>query len=405
MKDVPDPRCKRQKPHDIAEILTYLVMGFLAGRLSLRRILNWAEKDRAFLQQHMPLKNGIASVATVSRLLSSIDMEAFLYVFVEWVAELLDTRGIHVAIDGKALRGAAEKARGGKTPYILNVIDAATQLVVAQYPIGEKKNEAAEIPKLLELLAIEGSTVTIDAIGTCQGVMEALLKKGAHFFLPVKENLPLTYEQECSFFRTIKEEREKQKDIPGYQSPYKEELSEENYYSSFEKNRGRMEYRDMYTSRNVSVIDYIQIIPEISTIGLSEQIRIPIVRDQDGNDITPDKAVVLGQAGGEAGELQIVGFLTDLEIGAKEASQLKRDHWRIENSLHHVLDDLFREDRSTATKSRDNLALIRKFAYNILRIAIKCEYPENGMTEMMDKISDDLEMMAGYIFGSLKSFY
>ncbi len=37
--------------------------------------------------------------------------------------------------------------------------------------------------------------------------------------------------------------------------------------------------------------------------------------------------------------------------------------------LHHVLDDTFLEDRSPAQGSKNNLALIRKFAINILRLA------------------------------------
>lgn len=53
---------------------------------------------------------------------------------------------------------------------------------------------------------------------------------------------------------------------------------------------------------------------------------------------------------------------------AKEMQKCRRDHWSVENRLHHVLDDTFREDRSPAKGSKNNLALIRKFAYNILRI-------------------------------------
>jgi len=54
----------------------------------------------------MTLKNGVPSVSTVSRLMSSIDEELFLYAFMEWIGEILDSRGLHLIIDGKALRGA-----------------------------------------------------------------------------------------------------------------------------------------------------------------------------------------------------------------------------------------------------------------------------------------------------------
>lgn len=64
--------------------------------------------------------------------------------------------------------------------------------------------------------------------------------------------------------------------------------------------------------------------------------------------------------------------------------ETKRNHWKIENSLHYVLDDLFREDRSSVGKSKNNLAVVRKIIYNLLWIAIIVEKPGAGPTEMRD---------------------
>jgi hypothetical protein len=61
----------------------------------------------------------------------------------------------------------------------------------------------------------------------------------------------------------------------------------------------------------------------------------------------------------------------------------------VENRLHQVLDDTFREDRSPAKATKNNLALIRKFDYNILRIAMMSEPSTKIMTEMMDDFCDD----------------
>lgn len=68
------------------------------------------------------------------------------------------------------------------------------------------------------------------------------------------------------------------------------------------------------------------------------------------------------------------------------------------NSLHYVLDDLFREDRSSARKSKNNLAVIRKIAYNLLQIAILREKTESGPTEMRDQFNDDLTLIEKYAF-------
>ena len=107
----------------------------------------------------MALKNGIASVATISRLLSKIDEELFIYAFIEWIGEILQTKGLHIAIDGKAIKAAASKVGGGKTPMILSAVDAATGLILAQLPIQNKECEITKIPELLNLLDIQGSVL------------------------------------------------------------------------------------------------------------------------------------------------------------------------------------------------------------------------------------------------------
>ena len=132
-----DPRCGRKTKHDHAEILTCLVVGYLAGRDSVRRCLKWCENHIDFLRQHLELKNGIASPATVSRILGNIDEEIFCLAFIEWMTGILNTKGINIARDGKALRGSAEKIRNRQAPYILNAIDTATALVIEQLPIAE----------------------------------------------------------------------------------------------------------------------------------------------------------------------------------------------------------------------------------------------------------------------------
>ena len=77
---------------------------------------------------------------------------------------------------------------------------------------------------------------------------------------------------------------------------------------------------------------------------------------------------------GKESDIQDIGVISDRDVTADEMAQIKRAHWSIENRVHHVLDDTFREDRSPAKKSKNNLALIRKFAYNLLRIAISISF-------------------------------
>lgn len=146
-----------------------------------------------------------------------------------------------------------------------------------------------------------------------------------------------------------------------------------------------------------------------------EQVRIKIEKDDDGNDITPDKETYLKQGsvrkpkitiGDQAGDDRYrIGLVTDMELTPKELLDTKRKHWKIENGLHHVLDDTLREDRSPARKSKNNLALIRKFVFNILQIARIREKSSQGFPEMMDSFADDSNKIRFYVLQGIESFY
>ena len=141
-------------------------------------------------------------------------------------------------IDGKALRAAAEKIKDKKAPYILNALDAATNLVIAQISIPEKTNEITAIPKLLEILDITGSTVTIDAIGATEAILSMIEEKGGYFVQQIKKNCPATYQEIQNVFGEIG--KEKEADPEKFEKENQGRYSE---YSSCEKNRERVEYR------------------------------------------------------------------------------------------------------------------------------------------------------------------
>lgn len=361
----------------------------------------------------MPLENGIASVATASRLLSGIDEELFSYAFMEWIGEILKTRGIHIVIDGKALKAAGSKVRGTRAPMILNALDAATGLVIAQLPIADKSCELAGLPKLLELLDIRESTVTIDAIGTHTNIMESIVRKNGHFVFMVKKNQPDSYAEITSLLEELSEEYKKAKENAMYISKYAEEMESYTESVTCDKNRDRHEYR---TYRSCHAVDWLTKTESewsfVRTIGQAKQVRILSVQDKDGNDITPDPETFLKEGSArqkkpesddDEATVLSVGMVSDRILSAAEMGKYKREHWVIENALHYVLDSSFQEDRSPAKKSRNNLALIRKFVYNIIRIASLRETGQKPFLLMMDEFADDLSFVERYVFKGIES--
>ena len=55
-----------------------------------------------------------------------------------------------------------------------------------------------------------------------------------------------------------------------------------------------------------------------------------------------------------------------------------------------------------ARKSKNNLALIRKFAFNILKIACIHDDAGKGIQEMSDWFADDINLIAKYVFNGIQ---
>ena len=185
----------------------------------------------------MKLKYGIASPSTITRMLSGIDEELALYAFMEWIGEITDPTDTHLAIDGKALRGAAEKTKGGTAPILLNVVETVRGLILAQFPIDSKTNEIVAIHELLKRLDIRGSIITIDAIGTQSAIMEQIHEQKGHFVLSVKKNQPEAYGEIHAFMDKLEEEARKKKKGGNPDPSMCEYLEKYEETSQMEKNR------------------------------------------------------------------------------------------------------------------------------------------------------------------------
>ena len=417
MKEVEDPRSPRAKKHELAAVLTCLIAGYVTGHTTLRRCHAWCRRHEEWLKKEgLPLEGGIASISTVSRLLCSIDELLFLFVFINWIGQIVSTKGVHLAVDGKALCGATEKCKNGHAPMMLNVVEAATGLVVAQLPIPNKENEITNIPRLLSFLDIRGSTITADALNTTTNVMEHIIEQGAHFVLMVKKNNPGSYEEIIARFDAVMKDRQDLASNPLHEPRFPEYNDKYDAVSYQEKNRDRYEYRDFRVINDASFLSNTpKVWRHVKSVGRVEQTRILIVRDKDGNDITPSKEKFNAEGSirqplpktgdGEKDDIQVVGLISDKIMSAQEMGKCKRSHWSVENRLHHVLDDTFREDRSPAKGSKNNLALIRKFALNILRLVQIQREITVPISEMMDLFCDDSSLLEQYIFREIKSLY
>ena len=104
-----------------------------------------------------------------------------------WVASLTGVPEGVVAIDGKTVRRSGGKAGKGAI-HMVSAFAAGQRLVLGQTKVAEKSNEIVAIPRLLDLLAIEGAIVTIDAMGCQRAIARKIVEKKADYIFGLKGN-------------------------------------------------------------------------------------------------------------------------------------------------------------------------------------------------------------------------
>ena len=93
------------------------------------------------------------------------------------VAEV--TAGEIVAIDGKALRRSFAKGTGKRAIHMVSAWASENGAVLGQRKVDTKSNEITAIPELLDLLALNGCIVTIDALGCQRTFAQKIVDQGA----------------------------------------------------------------------------------------------------------------------------------------------------------------------------------------------------------------------------------
>jgi hypothetical protein len=160
-KDLPGERQSAKVRYPLAEVLLSCLLAVIAGAETIPDIARFGGKKLDLLPFFRPFREGTPPHDHMGDILATLDAEQFQRCFVAWAASLTGVPEGVVAIDGKTLRRS--KSKGNAAAHIVSAVAARPRLVLGQVKVAEKVNEIAAIPKLLDMLAIEGTVVTTDA--------------------------------------------------------------------------------------------------------------------------------------------------------------------------------------------------------------------------------------------------
>lgn len=335
--NLPDPRVDRTKHYPLIEILFLVISATLSGCEGWKAIKEFGDIKLNWLKQFLPFNSGIPVDDTIARVMRKLDTKAFQTCFISWMQGIEEkTTGDVVAIDGKTLRRSHDRSSNKSAIHMVSAWSSANGIVMGQEKTAEKSNEITAIPKLLEVLALKGCIVTIDAMGCQSEIAKSIIAKEADYLLALKGNQGKFSAEVKTFFESA---------LTNNFSEIQYEFHEE-----FNTGHGRIEHRQCW------VIDpylYRESFSDLKKwLDLKSIIMIKSYRE-------------LGDKKTE--ELRF--FISSCDQDAKHLMSVVRKHWSIENSLHWVLDVSFREDESRirAGSSPENFAVMRHIAINIIK--------------------------------------
>jgi predicted transposase YbfD/YdcC len=337
--DLPDPRVERTRYHALLDILFCSLCAVLCGAEDASAIADFARARRDWLQQYVPLENGVPSHDTFSRVLSRISTEHFASCFSTWINLIYERAGPEViALDGKTLRRSFDTATGKAAIHMVSAWGSANGLVLGQIKVNDKSNEITAVPKLLALLDLQGCIVTLDALGTQRAIAKQVIEQGGDYVLPVKGNQPEMQADVQTFFAQAQADRFLDAEA---------ETLPHTFHQTTDAEHGRVEVRRCWACPVTTHLTSADRWEGIKSVALIESERTV------KGVITTERRY----------------FISSLPPTARQVMQAVRTHWGIENSLHWVLDVTFREDASRLRKENapQNMATLRHLALNILR--------------------------------------
>jgi predicted transposase YbfD/YdcC len=334
-RDFPDPRQAGKVVYPLDEILLLCLLSVLAGAETFTDIARFGTRKLGFLRRFRPFRDGTPAHDHLGDIFATLDAEKFQQCFVAWVSAETGAASDVIAIDGKTARRSGDKKGAKAAIHMVSAFAARQRLVLGQVKVAAKSNEIIAIPKLLEMMAIEGAIVTIDAMGCQRDIARTIIDKKADYVLALKGNQG-SLRDDVDVFVAEQNAREFQDTT----------ISR---HQTVDGDHGRIETR---TTTVIHDVGWLQ--DRHNWPGLNGIVMVESRREIDGKI-----------------EQETRFYITSLLLLAAQLGSIVRGHWAIENSLHWVMDMIFRDDecRMRTDHAPANFTTIKHMAINLLRNA------------------------------------
>ena len=331
--ELTDPR-RRKVVYPLINVVVIAVCAVVSGADDFVAIARFGRTKRNWLARFLDLEKGIPSHDRFNAILAAIKPAEFEKCLLSWTTALHEiTDGQVVAIDGKTLRRSFDAASEKSAIHMVSAWATANHISLGQVVTDQKSNEITAIPKLLEMLDISGSLVTIDAMGCQTKIARAIIDQKADYVLAAKDNQPTLTQGIANHFDDHLEDDFARTKVRRYRTE--------------EKGHGREEIRNYF------ICPVPKNLPDRSRWPMLKAIGMVISNTQ--------------RDGKHCGEVRY--YILSQYLSGRRFAESARSHWGIENSLHWQLDVTFQEDQCRIRKGHadTNFSSLRRTALSLLK--------------------------------------
>jgi predicted transposase YbfD/YdcC len=323
-----DPRTGNAGLHDFHELLVMALCAVLCGGQGATHMAAFAAAKEPFLRGFLKLEHGVPSHDTFSRLFRFLDPTEFRAAFQRFMARFSETCQGVIAIDGKVLRRSFDHASSKSPLHMVSAWGCEQRLVLAQIATDVKSNEITAVPKLLEMLTLKGTIVTVDALNCQREIAQKIVDQGGDYVLALKGNQGTLHADVVRFL-----------DDPQSEVSTADPVVDADH--------GRIETRTATVATEIGWLQEDHRWPGLTAIG-----KVVRVRETPGKTTT-----------------ETAYYLISTALSSERFNEVVRCHWGVENRLHWRLDVVMNEDqdRTRLDNGPHNLAVLRHMALNVMQ--------------------------------------
>ncbi len=376
--EIKDKRVKKRCTYKLWDVVVLTVLAILGNAQDWEEIEMFGSSHKKYLRQFLKLTGGIPPAKTIENIIATVRPSELTRITIDFVNEICcnqyNSEKEILSFDGRVNKGSRKnktyKSDEIKPLNVLNVYSSKYRMCIDQEMIDEKTNEIPTIPIVIDRLNIKDVICTWDALNTQKANIEAVIKNGGDYVVPIKGNHKNFKKEISDYFdedtcNIIKS---------GYEGSY---LCER------EKSHNKIITYEYYQTEKIEWFEENR-----EWKGLkSFTYVLKKMEDLVTGEITKERRY----------------YISSLLLNIRQVSLAIRNHWQVENKLHWHLDFTFKLDNNKTLNKKAllNFEIMTKLCLKILNI-VKKEY-DLSLKKIRYKISLNVEEEINNIFKILAS--